>query len=292
LPWSSKRKKPVIDPLTKGYLSLRPAAAARTLSRLDNQDIKALMEAMPRQLAANVLEQMTPGTAARCLAQLTPKLGGEILARIPVPAATAALRQLQRERLKALLATLPRPTAARLRLRLRYSETVIGAYVDADVVTFTPEHRVGDALRLFRRAGQRTGQTVYVLDDRRHLVGTVDLSDLLGQRDRSLLQRAMRPVGLVLSARGAIQTVTDHPAWLTHDNLPVVDRSGLFQGVLWRAKVMEEERELLSEVAERNEQATTRAALADIFWMGVGALLIGNSDPASRDKRDEPKNRA
>jgi magnesium transporter len=277
----------MIDPVTKGYLSLRPAAAAHTLSRLDNRDIKAIFEAVPRQLAANVLEHMSPGTGARCLAQLTPKIGGEILSRIPVPAATGVLRQMQRERMKALLATLPRPTAARLRLRLRYSESIIGAFVDADVVTFTPDHRVGDALRLFRRAGQRTGQTVYVLDDRRRLVGAVDLSDLLGQRDRSLLQRAMRPVTLALSARGAIQTVTNHPAWLTHDNLPVVDRNGVFQGVLWRSKVMEEERELLSEVAERNEQATTRAALADIFWMGVGALLIGNTEPTGHDREKE-----
>jgi Mg/Co/Ni transporter MgtE len=194
---------------------------------------------------------------------------------------------MQRERMKALLATLPRPTAARLRLRLRYSETTIGAFVDADVITFTPDHRVGDALRLFRRAGQRTGQTIYILDERRHLVGAVDLGDLLGQRDRSLLQRALRPVTRVLSARGTIQSVSNHPAWLTHDNLPVVDRGGVFQGVLWRSKVMEEERELLSEVAERNEQTTTRAALADIFWIGVGALLIGNTDPASHENGNE-----
>jgi Mg/Co/Ni transporter MgtE len=277
----------VIDPLTKGYLSLRPASAARTLSHLDSRDIKAIFEAMPQQLAANVLEQMSPGTAARCLAQLAPKIGGEILSRVPAPVATAILRQMQRERMKALLATLPRPTAARLRLRLRYSETTIGAFVDADVITFTPDHRVGDALRLFRRAGQRTGQTIYILDERRHLVGAVDLGDLLGQRDRSLLQRALRPVTRVLSARGTIQSVSNHPAWLTHDNLPVVDRGGVFQGVLWRSKVMEEERELLSEVAERNEQTTTRAALADIFWIGVGALLIGNTDPASHENGNE-----
>ena len=274
----------MIDPVTKGYLTLRPAAAARTLARLDTRDIKAIFEVMPHQLAANVLEHMTPSAASRCLAQVAIKTGGEILERMPAPAAVAALRLMQRERSKELLATLPRPAAARLRLRLRYTETVIGAFADADVVTFTPDHRVGDALRLFRRAGQRTGQTIHVLDEHRHLAGVVDLSNLLGQRDRSLIQRVMRPVSLALNARAAIQTVSNHPAWLTHDSLPVVDRNGVFQGVLWRSKVMEEEQELLTEVAERNELATTRAALADIFWMGVGALLVGNSGPAAHDK--------
>jgi Mg/Co/Ni transporter MgtE len=278
----------VLDPVTKGYLTLRPAAAARTLARLDTLDIKAIFEIMPRQLAANVLEHMTPGAAGRCLTQLAIKSGGEILARMPAPAAVAALRLMQRERSKELLAALPRPAAARLRLRLRYTETVIGAFADADVVTFTLDHRVGDALRLFRRAGQRTGQTIHVLDERRHLAGVVDLSELLGQQDRSMIQRVMRPATLVLNARSAIQTVSNHPAWLTHDSLPVVDRNGIFQGVLWRSKVMEEEQELLTEVAERNELATTRAALADIFWMGVGALLVGtNNDPAAHTKGDD-----
>jgi Mg/Co/Ni transporter MgtE len=273
----------VTDPVTKGYIALRPAAAARTLARLDSRDIKAIFESMPRPLAAKVLEHMAPDSVARCLAQLTPKAGGEILARMPVLAAVAALRLMKREHVKGLLAVMPRTAAARLRLRLRYSETVIGAFVDADVVTFTPNHRVGDALRLFRRAGQHTGQTIHVLDERRRLAGVVELSDLLGERDRSMIRRVMRPASIVLNARAAVQTVNSHPAWLTHDSLPVVNREGVFQGVLRRSKVMEEH-ELLTEVAERNELATTRAALADIFWIGVGALFVGNAGVAERNK--------
>jgi Mg/Co/Ni transporter MgtE len=273
----------VTDPVTKGYIALRPAAAARTLARLDSRDIKAIFESMPRPLAAKVLEHMAPDSVARCLAQLTTKAGGEILARMPVLAAVAALRLMKREHVKGLLAVMPRTAAARLRLRLRYSETVIGAFVDADVVTFTPNHRVGDALRLFRRAGQHTGQTIHVLDERRRLAGVVELSDLLGERDRSMIRRVMRPASIVLNARAAVQTVNSHPAWLTHDSLPVVNREGVFQGVLRRSKVMEEH-ELLTEVAERNELATTRAALADIFWIGVGALFVGNAGVAERNK--------
>jgi magnesium transporter len=272
----------VLDPITRGYLALRPAAAARTLARLDSRDIEAIFMAMPHQLAAGVLEHMAPGSASRCLAQLPATTGGEILARTPVPAAVAALRLMQREQVAALLAVMPRLTAARLRLRLQYAETVIGAFVDADVITLTPAHRVGDALRLFRRAGQRTGHTIPVLDADRHLAGLVDLSDLLGARDRSMVQGIMHPAPLLLNARAALQTVTDHPAWLTHDSLPVINRGGVFQGVLRRSKVMEEERQLVTEVAVHTELARTRAALADIFWMGVGALFVSDDGQAAR----------
>ena len=150
-----------------------------------------------------------------------------------------------------------------------------------------PDHRVGDALRLLRRATQRTGQTIHVLDQNRHLAGVVDLSELLGERDRSMIQGVMRPASSVLSARAAIQTVTNHPAWLTHDSLPVVNRDGVFLGVLQRSRVMEGEQELLTEVAERNELTTTRAALADIFWIGVGALFVSDAVPASETKAED-----
>lgn len=148
----------MLDSITKGYLSLRPAAAAHTLARLDGRDTKALFEAMPRPLAAKVLEHMAPQSAGRCLAQLTAKTAGEILARTPVLAAAAALRVMDHRKVKALLELMPRHAAARLRLRLRYSERVIGSFVDADTVTLAPDLRVGDALRLLRRAARRLSE--------------------------------------------------------------------------------------------------------------------------------------
>lgn len=267
----------MLDALTKGYLTLHPADAAHTLSRLDISDLKAVFQAMPRPLAAGVLEHMNPLSAARCLGHLPTRAGAEILVRIPSLTAVTALRMMSEDQVKALLSAMPRPAAARLRLRLRYPETLIGSHVDADALTLGIDQRVGDALRLVRRTGRRSGHTLYVLDTSRHLAGLVDLCDLLGERDRSRIARSVRPAPVVLNARAALQTVTNHPAWLTHDSLPVVNREGIFQGVLARARVMTEGQQLLSEVAEHNELATTRAALADIFWLGVGSLFTPNS---------------
>jgi len=276
----------VLDALTKGYLSRYPAAAARTLSRLEDRDLAAIFEATPRQLGANVLQHMAPGSAARCLGQLQTGTAVDILARLPAATGAGVLRLLGRDQVKALLSGMPRPAAARLRLRLRYPDTVIGSFVNGEVLTLQPEHRVGDALRLLRRGSQRPGNTLYVLDERRHLMGVVELGDILGQRDRTLIQHLIRPAPLVLSARAALLTVANHPLWLTHDSLPVVDRAGVFQGVLPRSKVVEEEQQLLAGVADRNELSTTRAALADIFWLGMAALLTGGGAAPRHKEHD------
>jgi magnesium transporter len=277
----------MLDLITKGYIALRPAAAAHTLARLDGRDAKAIFEAMPRQMAAKVLEHMAPQSAGRCLAQLPAKTGGEILARTPVLTAVAALRFMERDQVKGLLTVMQRHAAARIRLRLRYSERAIGAFVDADVVTLSPDLRVGDAVRLLRRAGRRTGHTICVLDERRHLAGVLDLAELVAARDRAIIQSIMRPAGVVLNARAALHTVTNHPAWLTHESLPVINRDGVFQGVLERSKVTEEENRLPGEVAEVDELSTTRAALANIFWMGVGAFLAAETGSAGHNRADD-----
>ena len=275
----------MLDGVTRGYLTLQPASAARTLSRMSSQDIEAAFESMPRQLAAGVLEHMAPASASRCLLQLPKDIAGEILARTPILAAVSALRVMKQQQVQELLALIPRPVAARLRLRLRFSESVVGAFVDEDVLTLSPTYRVGDALRLYRHSGHRTGQMIPVLDEKRQLLGIVDLYELLGSTDRRLIQHLMQPPDHVLVGRTALQSVTNHPAWLNHDSLPVVNRNGIFQGVLRRSRVTEEGPQLLSEVAERNDLTTTRAALADIFWLAVGALFATDASRADRSHR-------
>jgi magnesium transporter len=276
-----------LDPVTKGYIALRPADAARTLLHLDDRDIKAVIEAMPRQMAAGLLEHMAPSSAIRCMEPLPDKTIAEILTQMPVLSALAPLRLMKREQVKAILTLMPRPMAAQLRLRLRYTEAVIGAFVDTDVVTFHPDQSVGDALRQFRREGQRTGHTIHVLNEGREVAGVVHLSDLVSARDRSTIKKIMRPGSAEIHAGAALQTATSHPAWLTHDSLPVINRNGVFQGVLRRSKVMEEEQQLINELAEQNELTTTRDALADIFWIAVGALFVSSTNSSARNKVEE-----
>ena len=177
----------MLDALTKGYLGLHPAAAARTLARLDNRDLQAIFQAMPPQLAANVLEHMAPGSALRCLQLLKTRSAADILARIPAQSAVAALRLASREQTTGLLSAMPRPTAARLRLQLRY-------------LTLSLDQRVADALRLVRRTRQGPGHILYVLGEQRQLAGQADLWDLLSERDRSLVQGVVQPVPVVAPA--------------------------------------------------------------------------------------------
>ena len=277
----------MLDPVTRAYLARYPDAAAVTLLRLGDDDIRGVFEAMPRAVAATVLEHMPAASASRCLMGLANKTISEILPQMRIPACVAVLRHMQHDHVKDILERLPRSLAVRLRLGLRYSETMVGAFVDAKVITLKSEQHVGDALRQYRHDGQFTRHIIYVLDEQRHLAGQVHLDDLLSARDRSIIRRMMKPVPAVLNTRATLQSVARHPAWLTNDSLPVTNRNDVYQGVLWRDKVMEKEQQLIQTVTEHNELASTRSALADIFWMAVGALFVGGVAPAEHTEEDD-----
>jgi magnesium transporter len=277
----------MLDPLTKGFIALRPAAVAGTISRLGSDESRALFEAMPRLHAANVMEYMVPRAAAQCLELLSNKVSADILARMSVSAAVEILRMMKREQVKEFFGVMPRSAVARLRMRLRFSETVIGGFVDTDVATITADIRVSDALRLIKRNRQRMGHSIYVLDEQRRLMGLVDLSELVAARERMTIQRLIRPAPVVFNARAPLQTAANHPGWLTHDNLPVINREGGFQGVLQRSTVMEEESELINRVDDHKELAITRDALADILWLGVSAIFSGSIGRATGGKADD-----
>ncbi len=277
----------MLDSVTKGYLSLRPASAAQTLVRLDDADIRAIFEALTPQLAVKVLEHMAPGSAARCLQLLPRKNIASILAHTPMQIALASLRLMNSKHVNEILGYMPTSRAAALRVRLRYTKMVVGAFVDSDVVTFSWDQHVSDALRLFRREGRRTGNAIIVLNEQHHVAGVVNLSDLLANRDRLPLRQILRPAVSVLQDRAGIQSVRDLPAWRLYENLPVVNRNGVFQGVLRRSKVMHNDIQESLEVNEQSETQATSSALADIFWTVFGSILFLSNDRAARNRLDD-----
>ncbi len=267
----------MLDLLTAGYMDLHPDDAARVLARLDERELAAFLGESPPRLAADVLSHMTPSAASRALLRMDREAVVRIVARMPTEAAAVRLRGMERARLRELFAALPRTTGVRLRIRMRYPEGVIGSVIDTDVLTLTPDLRVVEAVRLTRKTADQLTQHLYVLDERRRLKGMVDLCRLLAEKDRTPVGRIMEPTQVILHARASMHTVENHPAWITNENLPVVNRLGIFEGVLPRSAVMRQDRSLISSVEEQQDAATTHTALSDVFWMAVASLFVGRS---------------
>ena len=70
----------MLDAVTKGYLALHPEAAARALAKLDRRDAAEAFNAMPRQLAGQVLARIE-NSATLVTFPVTTMLAGVVIDR-------------------------------------------------------------------------------------------------------------------------------------------------------------------------------------------------------------------
>ncbi|MEW8657335.1 MAG: hypothetical protein AB2603_03340 [Candidatus Thiodiazotropha endolucinida] len=266
------------DPLVTSYLETHPAAAASSLHQLSTTELTEFIAMISPPIASRVLMHMMPGVAADILSCMEDEVAADILFRMPNEAAVLTMRSIIYDRHNALYSKMPKSAALRLRLQMRYPEALIGSLVDPDSVTLRPEQRVSSALLLLREGSQRVSQQIYLINDERHLLGYIDLKTLIVNRERTTLSRLMKKAPLVLNVRAPLHSAEDLDAWLSFDSLPVVDRHGIFQGVLRRDALAREDHSLLTSISSEKEFTRTRTALSDILWLIVSSLL------APRDK--------
>lgn len=276
-----------LDPLVTSYLENYPAAAASSLQQLNATELSEFLAITPSGITAHILPHMMPTVAAEALTRLDVQLATDILAKMPNEAAVLTMRSMNRELHYTFYRKMPRVAALRLRLQMRYPEALVGSLVDSDAITLQPDQRVSDALKLIRGGKRRVAQQIYVVNKERHVMGYVDLTTLIANREWTPLSRIRQNIPVVLNTRSPLRTVEELDAWLSFDSLPVVDRLGSFQGVLRREAIVREDHSQLRGISQDREFSRTHSAITDVFLLFVGSLLASKNSLATFRKRDK-----
>lgn len=228
-----------------------------------------------------------PAVSAEALIRLDVQLAADILFKMPNEAAVLVMRSMNRDIHHVFYRKMPRVAALRLRLQMRYPEALVGSLVDSEAITLQPDQRISDALKLIRGGKNRVSQQIYIVDKERHVLGYVDLTTLIANREWTPLSRISKNIPLLLNTRSPLHTAEELDAWLNFDSLPVVDRLGSFQGVLRKEAIIRVDHSLLRGISKEREFKRTYGALTDIFWLSVGSLLAPRNSQATFRKRDK-----
>ena len=218
--------------LNERFLIDHPREAARALESLSPQaTVQVLMTQSPEaQLrgwaalsadrAADVLDGLPPVSAQHLLTAADPQAGAAALAHLP---------QAKRE---ALLAGIPGQVSDELRQLMQYPRDAAGSLMDPRVAPIGAALSVAEAIDRVRSIRAHGLRELFVVDDQVHLVGQVDMGDLLvAGRDRPL-RELMHPVGLVVRDSDSVAKVAEALRQQPLDVLPVVDENGRFKGAI------------------------------------------------------------
>lgn len=218
--------------LTLGYFQAHPVEAARHLESLGPQEVGMLLEALPGEDIAHVLEHCLPVSTAKILGKLPEDLSADVLSAMNATSAIGVLRQFEEGSRYAILERMDNSMGATLRRALRYAPNTAGSLADPQVFTLPQDILVEEAISRLRTYGQKAMYYLYVIDRDGKLEGVVTLRQLLLDSSVHSVGTLMENQITTLSAEADLEEILNHPEWSRFHTLPVVDRWGTFFGAL------------------------------------------------------------
>ena len=261
--------------LTVRFAADYPAEAAELLERATPDAVGSVLSSLPPPVATAVLGTMAPGPAADCLLRLAPRAAARLLKTLKLETMTPLMLRLDAKTRNAILRALPATISTSLRIVLQFPSDSLGSLLDPQVMTARADAEAGETIALARRAPQSVRRYLYVLGDEQRLVGVVGARQCALSDPALPIARLMEARPVALPARTRLHEAVHDPHWERFDMLPVVDRRGVFLGVVRRNNL---QRTLGEEASTGRVDVTDLALdLADLWWQTASAFLIDTS---------------
>jgi Mg/Co/Ni transporter MgtE len=237
------------------------ARSAEFLSSLDADAAAGVVQEISRPQATAILNEMTAGAAAG------------IMNRTPVNEAAGLLRSIPAARRDEILGRMHRTRQVQVGLVLRQPSMSVGAWMDSAAAPSRTSSPVGDVKKRLVETPVSYSR-VYVIDDTLAYAGSVPVSAVLAADDNVPLERIYEPGGPRLRAGTEIAQAISDSGWQSHDQLPVVDRTGKFVGAI-RYSIL---RSALTKLEKQPLEAARPPGaslmdFADIWYVGMARVM-------------------
>lgn len=275
-----------IERLNRAFVESEPGGAARILEGIAPEGVAEVLRPLPGRVASPLIERMAPNHAAAALAALEPADAVRTVSALSNRALATLLRRTPEGWAAQVMAELPRTRSTIVRLGLRYPESLVGAWMDADVDAVREGLSVADVLERARAGQLKLAGTLALVDDDRKVVGTATADALLAT-DPGAPVSALG-AGAVASIGDRItMTEAQRPGrWAENDALAVVQPNGRYLGML-RWQTVEEYARRAEPDAERPGAGSGLMDLFSVFtgmMIELAAELIRADDAGRRQK--------
>ena len=253
--------------LSLAFLENRPKAAAALLQDFTPEDCVEFLREMPLDVLMPVIDAMASWPAARTLSLLPVGLTANTLRKLPDAQTETLLRLMSSEQRSAVMAQMPAATARGFANKLIYPISTVGAWMDTAVPRFPLDSSVDHCLDLVKRQQAQLGGIVIVVDERRRLVGMVEVEKLLTSHGATPLAELLSTDVQPLSARATLWEVEHHAGWTRFPSLAVVDLHHTLLGALTHSA-------LRAGIARSGDRADSQLRFSILTHMGEALVVV------------------
>ena len=166
---------------------------AEYLETLDNEKVLMVFRLLPKDISAEVFSYMDNDQRTRIMEALGDEEAMRIIDDMFIDDAVDFLEELPAGVVKRMLANCDEKKRALINQFLRYPENSAGRIMTIEYVEFHTGTTVGQAMNEIRQTApdKETINTLYIIDDRRMLLGTIALRKLLLAPDDKKVEELM-----------------------------------------------------------------------------------------------------
>lgn len=240
-------------PFVRKQFESDPAAAARSLETMTEQEAVGVLGALPPTLAAKALRQLQVGYAAALLKDAGPELFQEVARDVESEHAAAIFMALPNDTREQFLAHLPAKLKREVQELLTYPVGSVGRIMRTNFLAFHTDVKVADAIEKIRSlVKQRVPLSyVYVIDQKDHLVGVMNMRDLMLASPEATVESIMRRDVFTLNAFTDREEAAKELAKRRYFAAPVVDGENRILGIVKGEQLIEEMQEEATEDIQR-----------------------------------------
>jgi magnesium transporter len=213
---------------------LHPADIADIVERLAPDEREAVFETLDQEVAAEALEEVQPRVQKSIVESLDSERAAEIVEEMNPDAAADLLADLPEERAEQILQEMEPEGREEMAELLEFGENTAAGRMNTQYLSVGANATVNDAIEALRNfeGGVETVSTIYLVDERGKLAGSVPLARIvLAKSEDKLVSLTQEP--LISCHAGCrereVAALFDKYNLLT---LPVVDDDGMLTGVI------------------------------------------------------------
>lgn len=221
----------------KELSTLHPADIADVLEEVESGYRSKVFEVLDDELGADILEEIEePGIQAQILSSISEEKAQEILDNIPNDEIAEILEEMDDVTREKILSNLEFEDVTEVNELLSYEDEVAGSIMAKDFLSFTDNISVGDAIDIIRDLGDEYDAEdmyyVFVTDISGELKGFISMSDLIQNKGDSILNEVMNPHIEDINVNDHSSTAVDLAIKYELLQIPVVDDDRKLLGVI------------------------------------------------------------
>ncbi|HKK04995.1 MAG TPA: magnesium transporter [Gammaproteobacteria bacterium] len=257
-----------VNALNRRFMLDYPLEAAKRLEELPGDEVAAMLAVEPLDVVLPVWNALSPDAAETVLPHLPDESVRRLIAELEPARSIALLNRLDTAARERCLSILDRPVASELRKLLEYAPATAGQLMDPRVLHFRGDMAVHQVLEKLRAGARRGLREIFVVDAGHRPAGRVDVQDLAMADPEQTLDQLIRPIAAVVTDLESRDEVVSRLEKSGVTELPVVDYSGQFVGVIRQSGLVSAvEQEVSLDIqtmvgASRDERALSKASFA------------------------------